>query len=48
MRFFSVYPPVVVQRYTLEKNTQDEEVERLEDSTHERMALDGQTYIPNT
>ncbi|KAJ7935171.1 hypothetical protein B0H13DRAFT_1949951 [Mycena leptocephala] len=48
MRFFSVYPPVVVQRYTLEKNTQGEEVERLEDSTRERIALEEQMHIPNT
>ncbi|KAJ7125179.1 hypothetical protein C8R44DRAFT_980394 [Mycena epipterygia] len=40
MRFFSVYPPVVVRRYTPQLDTQDgSEIERLEDSTRARMAL---------
>ncbi|KAJ7030014.1 hypothetical protein C8F04DRAFT_1264362 [Mycena alexandri] len=38
MHFFSVYPPVVVQQYTSRNDTQ---VERLEDSTRERMELEG-------
>ncbi|KAJ7188764.1 hypothetical protein C8R46DRAFT_1205896 [Mycena filopes] len=42
MRFFSVYPPVVVQRYTSRNDTH---VETLEDSTRERMELEGPMHI---